>query len=211
VAGFLVVPGLSRAQQKIAYVDIAAIMKAIPDAQDAQRQLDGMVDGWQKELDRMQKDWQDKYNDYDKRKLILTDQGRANAEKDLQELERSILEFRDKKFGQNGELFAKEDELMKPIQNMVFDQVKVLAKELNYDYVLDKSGGVMMIFANEKYDLTNVVVERIKKALPPRATPGQAGPGGQQQPGSIPPGTGGQQPTPIRTDNPDKLPSDRPK
>ncbi len=215
LAAALIVPDGARAQQKIAYVDISAIMKAIPDAQDAQRQLDNMVDAWQKELDRMQKEWQDKYNDYDKRKLILTDQGRSNAERELQELERSILTFRDQKFGQNGELFTKEDELMKPIQNLVFEQVNQLAKELNYDYVLDKSGGVMMIFANEKFDLTNQVVERIKKALPPRSTPGQqttpaqTTPGQQGRPGAVTPD--GTQTIPMRAGGKDERPIDVPK
>lgn len=192
------------AQQKIAYVDIAAIMKALPDAQEAQRKLDALVDGWQKELDRMEKEWQDKFNDYDKRKLILTDQGRANAERELQDLDRTIAEFRDKKFGQNGELFSKEDALMKPIQDLVFDQVKQLAVELSYDYVLDKSGGVMIIYAKDAYDLTKQVIDRIEKTLPPRQVSGQqgqgqgnTGPGGQQQPPPrMPPGGTGDTGTP---------------
>jgi outer membrane protein len=178
-------PGL-RAQQKIAYVDIGQIMKSIPDAQEAQRKLDAMVDSWQKELDGLQKDWQQKFNDYDKRKLILTDQGRASAEKELRELDRKILDFRDKKFGQSGELFQKEDELMKPIQNLVFDQVKQFAVESGYDYVLDKSAGSMMIYGKESLDLTAKLIDRITKTLPARkvAGEGQQGQQGQQgQPG----------------------------
>jgi outer membrane protein len=174
------------AQQKIAYVDIAAIMKLLPDAQEAQRKLDITVESWQKELEALEKDWQQKFNDYDKRKLILTDQGRANAERELQELDRKIMDFRDKKFGQNGELFTKEDELMRPIQNIVFEQVKLLGVELGYDYVFDKSGGVMIIYAKESLDLTSKAVERITKILPARTLSGQ---GGQQgQPGQMPPG-----------------------
>ena len=180
-----------RAQQKIAYVDIAAIMKAIPDAQEAQRKLDVMVEGWQKELDALEKSWQQKFNDYDKRKLILTDQGRANAERELQELDRQIMDFRDKKFGQNGELFQKENELMQPVQNVVFEQVKQLAIELGYDYILDKSSGAMIIYGKESLDLTKQAVERITKLLPARTVSGEGGtqqgqPGTQSDPGSRP-------------------------
>jgi len=179
-----------QAQQKIAYVDIAAIMKALPEAQEAQRKLDVMVESWQKELQQLEDDWQDKFNDYDKRKLILTDQGRANTEKELQELDRRIANYRDTKFGQEGELFKKEDELMKPIQDLVFDQVRNLAMELGYDYVFDKSGGVMIIYAKESNDLTKQAIERIEKALPPRQISGQGNDGmgssGQQQPGNRP-------------------------
>lgn len=205
----------ARAQQKIAYVDVSAIMKALPDAQDAQRQLDQLVDKWQRELEDMQREWQDRFNDYDKRKLILTDQGRANAEKELQDLEKRIFEFREKKFGQSGELFTKEDELMRPIQNVVFDQVKNLAVELGYDYVLDKSGGVMIIYAKDAHDLTTKAIDRIKKTLPPRAVPGQTGmPGQTGQPGQtgMPGQTGGQRPPDVRPDGTvTPVPEDQPK
>ena len=152
-------------------------------AREAQRKLDALVDDWQKELGRMEKEWQEKFNDYDKRKLILTDQGRANAERELQDLDHRIAEFRDKKFGQSGELFSKEDELMKPIQDLVFDQVKMLAMELGYDYVLDKSGGVMIIYAKDSYDLTKQVIDRIEKTLPPRQISGQGQDNTRPQPG----------------------------
>lgn len=149
------------AQQKIAHVDIAAVMKALPEAQEAQRKLDALVNGWQQELDKLEKEWQNKYSDYDKRKLILTDQGRLNAEKELQDLDQQIIEFRDKKFGQNGELFQKENELMKPIQDLVFDTVNKLALEGGYDYVLDISGGVSILFAKDAWDLTQKVTDRL--------------------------------------------------
>lgn len=171
-AVLLLQPLQSQAQQKIAYVDITAIMKEIPEAQEAQRQLDVVVERWQKELQELEDEWQAKFNDYDKRKLILTDQGRANAEKNLQELDTRIMKFRDEKFGQNGDLFREEDRIMRPIQDLVFDQVKSLAMELGYDYVFDKSGGVMIIYAKDDYDLTKRAIERIKTTLPARQAPG---------------------------------------
>jgi len=163
------------AQQKMAYVDIATIMKEIPEAQEAQRQLDALVDTWQKELQDMENTWQAKFNDYDKRKLILTDQGRARAEKELQELDQRIMQYRDQKFGQNGELFREEDRIMRPIQDIVFDQVRNLGVEQGYDYVFDKSGGVMIIYAKDEYDLTKPAIERIKNFLPARQAPGEGG------------------------------------
>jgi len=191
----------AQAQQKIAYVDIATVMKALPDAQDAQKKLDAAVEKWQKELESMESSWQQKFNDYDKRKLILTDQGRVNAERELQDLDRKIMEFRDKKFGQNGELFTMENELMQPIQNLVFEQVELMAKDQGYDYVLDKSGGVSIIYAKESHDLTEKLIDRIKKLLPERKIsdqPGAQTPGGTQPPA----GTGGR-PTPTPTPSPD--------
>lgn len=193
------------AQQKIAYVDIAAVMKALPEAQEAQRQLDALVEGWQKELERIQNTWEKKFEDYDKRKLILTDQGRANAEKELRELDLKISAFRDQKFGQNGELFKKEDELMRPIQDLVYDQVNKLSLEEGYDLVFDKSGGAMIIYGKESLDLTKKLITRIEKALPPRkVSGGQETPG--QQPGQMPGQMPGQRPGQEPPQAPGQLP-----
>jgi outer membrane protein len=194
------------AQQKIAYVDIAAIMKDLPEAQEAQRILDAQVENWQQELQELEDEWQAKFNDYDKRKLILTDQGRAKAEKELQELDARIMQYRDQRFGQDGDLFKQEDQIMRPIQDLVFDQVKSLGIELGYDYVVDKSGGVMIIYANPELDLTKKALERIKTALPPRQISGQGGEQGQQGGQQGQPGRQGQQ---GRT-QPPPTPADRP-
>lgn len=150
------------AQSKIGWINSQAIMDKLPEAQEAQRQLDALVADWQSELSAMQTDWQKKYGDYDKKKLILTEQGRAAAEKELQELDRKIAEFRTKKFGQNGELFVKQNELMKPVQDKVFKAIRDVAKEEEYDYVFDKSGEILLMYTNEKYDLTQKVLDRLK-------------------------------------------------
>lgn len=198
------------AQQNIAYVDIGTILQELPEAQEAQRMLDAQVDKWQQELQAMEDEWQAKFNDYDKRKLILTDQGRARAEQELQELDARIMQYRDEKFGQDGELFKLEDQLMRPIQDLIFDQVKQLGVERGYDYVFDKSGGVMIIYAKDEYDLTKEAIERIKTALPPRQLSGE---GQQGQQGGGQQGQQGQGRT-TRTPPPprdaDMPPSDQP-
>jgi outer membrane protein len=151
----------SFAQQKIAWVNSSAIMEKLPEAQDAQRQIDNLVADWQGELAKMQNDWQRKYEEYDKKKLILTDQLRAQTEKDLQDLDKKIADYRNKKFGQNGELFNKQNELMKPVQNKVFKVVQDIAVEGDYDYVFDKSADIILMYSKDKYDLTSKVLERL--------------------------------------------------
>lgn len=160
--GLLFIPAFSFAQLKIAYVDSDAIMDNLPDAQDARQRLDGFVQEWQTELSKIEADWKTKYEDYEKRKLIMTDQTRAEMEAELMKLEKSIADYREKKFGTNGELFLKQDELMKPVQNRVFTAIKEIAKEDDYDYVFDRSGDVLLLFAKEKYDITPKVLARLK-------------------------------------------------
>lgn len=158
----MLVAGSAPAQSKIGYIYSETIMQTLPEAMDAQRSLDGMVAQWESELQKMQADWKKKFDDYDKKKLILTDQARADAEKDLRDLDQGIADFRNKKFGQNGELFQKQNEVMKPIQNKIFKVLEDIAKEDGFDYVFDRSGQILLLYANEKNDLTQKVLARMQ-------------------------------------------------
>ncbi len=149
-------------QNKIGHINSESIMQALPEAVDAQRSLDQMVAGWESELQKMQDDWKKKFDDYEKKKLILTDQARADQEKQLRELDQSIIDFRNRKFGQSGELFQKQNEVMKPVQNKLFQVLEELAKEEEYDYIIDKSGEILLLYANEKNDLTSKVLQRMQ-------------------------------------------------
>ena len=150
------------AQMKIGHVNSNAIMKQLPDAQDAQKQLDALTAQCQEDLNKMQSDWKRKFDEYDKRKLIMTEQRRSEAERELRELDQRIVDFRNQKFGQNGELFTKQNDLMKPVQDRVFKAIQDVAREDGYDYVFDRSGEILLMFANEKYDLTQKVMDRLK-------------------------------------------------
>jgi len=151
----------STAQSKIGWINSKTIMDKLPEALDAQHQIDNLVAEWQSDLAKMQNDWQKKYQEYDKKKLIMTDQLRVEAEKNLQDLDKKIVDYRNKKFGQNGELFVKQNEIMKPIQNKIFKVLQDLAKEDDYDYIFDKSGDTLLMYTNDKYDLTDKVIDRL--------------------------------------------------
>jgi outer membrane protein len=154
--------GLSYGQIKIGYVDSDAIMDKLPDAQDARQKLDVLVQEWQGELNKIENTWKTKYDDYEKRKLIMTDQSRAELEAELVKLEKQISDYREKKFGTNGEMFQKQDELMKPVQNKVFSAIKEVAQEEDYDYVFDRSGDILLLYAKDKYDITVKVLNKLK-------------------------------------------------
>jgi len=162
LASLLLITSNGFAQLKIAYVDSKAIMDNLPDAQDAKQKLDNLIKEWQTELDKMQNDYNVKLQDFQKRKLIMTDQTRNDMQTELDKMQSDINSYRQKKFGSNGEVFQKQDELMKPVQNKVFNVIQDIAKEEDYDYVLDKSGDVMILFAKDKYDITQQVLDRLK-------------------------------------------------
>ncbi len=154
-------PTLTWSQLKIGYVDSDTIMDNLPDVQDARQKLDAIIQDWQNELKKLENDWKTKYDDYEKRKLIMTEQTRAEVEAELVSLENKASDYREKKFGANGELFQKQDELMKPIQNKIFNVIQQIAVEDNLDFVFDRSGDIMMLYAKEEYDLTPRVLEKL--------------------------------------------------
>lgn len=162
IIAFAGLSSVTNAQLKIGYVDSDTIMDKLPDAQDAQQKLDAMIKEWQTELNTLEKEWKDKYDDYEKRKLIMSDQTRAEVESELVKLEEKMNDYRQKKFGVNGELFQKQDEVMKPIQNRVFDAIKKVAEEDDFDFVFDRSGDVLFLYAKDKYDITNLVLDKLK-------------------------------------------------
>ena len=162
ISFFLLVSVLTFAQLKIGYIDSDTIMENLPDAQDARQKLDALIQEWQSELNTKESEWKSKYDDYEKRKLIMTDQTRAELEQELIKLEQEIGEFREKKFGTNGELFQKQDELMKPVQNRIFTAIEETAQEEDYDYVFDRSGDIMLLYAKEEHDLTARILEKLK-------------------------------------------------
>ena len=158
----LVLSSATLAQLKIGYVDSETIMKKLPDAQDAQRKLDDLISGWRTELIKMQSDLKNKQADFEKKKLIMSEKIKKEKNDELNKLSRSIDLFRNKKFGVRGELFQKQNELMKPIQNKVFTAIKDVAEEEDLDFVFDRTSAVTMLYAKEKYDITSLVLEKLK-------------------------------------------------
>ncbi|MCZ7601679.1 MAG: OmpH family outer membrane protein [Melioribacteraceae bacterium] len=150
------------AQLKIGYVDSNTIMSKLPDATDAQARLDALIAEWQEELRKMEDEWQSKYNDYDQRKLIMSDQKRSETEKELVALETKITSYRQQKFGPTGDLFKKQTELMEPVQNKVFNVIQEVAEDLELDFVFDKSGDIIFLYTKPEHDITPLVLEKLE-------------------------------------------------
>lgn len=153
---------VSNAQLKIGYVDSDTIMDNFPDVADARQKLDALIQEWQIEVRKLESELKTKQDDYEKRKLIMTEQTSMEMMAEITKLQKDIADYRDKKFGANGELFQKQNELMKPIQNKVFTIIQQIATEEEMDYVFDRSGDILFLYAKPEYDLTAKVVERLK-------------------------------------------------
>ncbi len=150
------------AQAKIGYVDSKVIIENMQDAKDAQVNLDNLVSIWKSEIQQMNDSLVVIKDDYEKKKIILTENVKKQKEEGIKGLEIRITEFKLAKFGENGEYFQKQNELMKPVQDKMFKAIQDVAKEGDYDYVFDRSSQLMLLFMNEKYDLTQKVIKKLE-------------------------------------------------
>ncbi len=142
------------AQTKVGYIDSRKIIEAMQESKDAQTRLDNQVVEWQSELTKLQDSLKIIKDDYDKKKLILTDQLKTQFEGDIRRIDEAITNFKVQKFGENGEYFQKQVEFMKPVQDRIFLAIEKVAKEEGFDYVFDRSSEILLLYVNEKYDLT---------------------------------------------------------
>lgn len=158
-AGFA---GEATAQTKVGYIDSKRILDGMQDSRDAKARLDNLVVQWQSELKVLQDSLKLIEDDYEKKKLILTDQLRKDTELQIAGLQTSVTNFKVQKFGENGEYFQKQTEFMKPVQDRVFKAIETVAKDGGYDYVFDRSADIMLLYVNENYDLTAKVLKVIE-------------------------------------------------
>jgi outer membrane protein len=158
----LILIGAASGQQKIGYVDSKVILETLQDAKDAQTNLDNMMQKWQSELTNLNDSLMIMKDDYDKKKLILTDNVRKQKEEEIKAQEKKIGDFKQQKFGENGEYFQKQSELMKPVQDRVFKAIQDVAREGGYDFVIDRSTQLMLLYMNDKYDLTQKVIRKLE-------------------------------------------------
>ncbi len=154
--------GALNAQQKIGYVDSKVILETIQDAKDAQVNLDGFVNKWKVELQVINDSLLILKDDFDKKKLILTEKIKHQKEEEIKIQENKISDFKQQKFGENGEYFQKQTELMKPVQDRVFKAIQDVARDGGYDFVIDRSTQLMLLYMNDKYDLTQKVIKKLE-------------------------------------------------
>lgn len=150
------------AQQKIGYVDSKIIIESMQDAKDAQTNLDNIVGQWKAELKQYTDSLATMKDDYDKKKLVLTETAGKQREEDIKAIEKKIEDYKTLKFGDNGEYFQKQNELMKPVQDKVFKAIQDVAKDGDYDFVIDRSSQLLLLYMNDKYDLTQKVIKKLE-------------------------------------------------
>ncbi len=149
--------------QKIAIVDINQVLNSLTDYKKAQDDLDKIAQKWRGEIAQQQDVIKGLYNRYQAEQVLLNDTQRKQREEEIMNKEKEVREAQRVKFGSEGELFKRRQELVKPIQDKVYAAIERFANEKGYDLILDKSSSAGLIFANPTYDKTSQVVDLVKK------------------------------------------------
>ncbi|MEI9910083.1 MAG: OmpH family outer membrane protein [Bacteroidota bacterium] len=147
--------------QKYAIIDTRYILDKMPDYTKAQKQLDDIAIDWQKDIDSKQASLDKMYKDFEAEQVMLSDDLKKKREDQLFVKERELRDLQRKRFGFEGDLFKKRQELIKPIQDKVYNAVQKISVARGYDFVLDKSEGITIIFADPKLDKSEDVLKEL--------------------------------------------------
>ncbi len=147
--------------QRFAYVDTEYILENIPEYQAAEREIEQLSIEWQTEIENNFAEIDNLYRQYQAEAPLLPEEMKRQREDEIIRKEREAKELQMRRFGREGELFAKRQELLQPIQDRVFEAVEQIASRGNYAVIFDKAGGTAMIFTDVRYDLSDDVLQRL--------------------------------------------------
>ena len=148
---------------KVGIVDSEVILSQLPDYKTAQDKLNEIVKGWQSILDSLTTDYQMRLESYRKQEAMMTEDNKMKAQQELIKMEQDILGYRQKRFGQQGDIVLKQEELLAPIKKKIINMIEKVAKEEKITLVLDKAGDVVVLFSDPSFDITFKVLDRLKR------------------------------------------------
>ncbi len=166
VLAFLVLGFTSFGQTplKIGYVDSEVILTQFSESIKAQGDLDAVTNKWSAQLDSMTLAYQQSIADYQKQAETMTDVKKTEAQQKIVKMEQDIMEFRRAKFTQGtGEVYKKQEELFAPIKAKIYAAIDKVAKEETMQFVFDKSGDILLLYADSAFDITFKVLDRLKR------------------------------------------------
>lgn len=149
--------------QKYAFIDVEYILNQMPQYTEAQKQLNDLADKFQKEIETKYAAIAKKENELKQEEILLPPATKAQRLAEIDQLKQEAQLFQQQKFGVNGDLFAKRKELIEPIQNMIYKEVKKMSDEKGYDFVLDKGVNSNILFVDPKYDKSDYILKQLKQ------------------------------------------------
>lgn len=163
---FLILSFSSNAQkaQKIGYVDLEYILENIPEYMEAQKTINARAIGWQNDIEKQQKDIEALKAELNNEKALLTKALIEEKEEDIQIKELDVKNQQIAHFGTNGDLFFLRQQLVKPVQDIVYNAIQDIATKRKFDFVMDKSSALLMLYTNKEYDISELVLNSVTRS-----------------------------------------------
>ena len=150
---------ISTYAQKFAYVDSDYILSKMTEFAQAEEKIDDFSKEWQSEIELAYEEVEQMYRDYQSEQVLLTSEMKTKREEAIMEKEKSVQSLQQKYFGNNGDLYKKRQDLIKPIQDRIFDAVQQLAASNKYSIIFDASSDLIMLYSNPELDKSDKVLE----------------------------------------------------
>lgn len=160
VGGLVTAPG-AQAQQRIGYVDTEYILNQLPEYTSVQQKLEQLEQRWREEIQSQQERVETLEEEFEAREVLYTDEERQRKREAIQEARKKVEQLRKQYFGPDGRLYTRQQELMRPIQERVLSAVERVATEAGYDYVLDRKGETLFLFARDEHSLSDQVLREL--------------------------------------------------
>ncbi len=161
VLAALICCSLIASAQRYAVIDTRYILEKIPEYKEAEKKLQQVSEQWQKEIDDKQILLDKMYKNFEAEQFMLTDDLKKKREDELFNKEKEVRDLQKRRFGFEGDLFKERQKLIKPLQDRVYNAVQKIAVARGYDFILDKSEGITVIFADPKLDKSDDVLREI--------------------------------------------------
>lgn len=147
--------------QKYAYIDSEFILNKVPEYKEAKERLDKLAERWTKEIEERYVTIKQKKDNFLREESLLPDEERTKREEEIKKLESDAMEMQQTRFGVSGDYFQKRQELIKPIQDRIYEAMQAVASKRNYSFVFDKANQSNLVFADSKFDISDEVLREM--------------------------------------------------
>lgn len=147
--------------QKYAYIDSDFILSNLAEYTEAKDKLDKLAERWTKDIEQRYEILKQKKENFDREEVLLPSEERKKRMEEIEKLETEAMEMQKTRFGVTGDYFAKRQELIKPIQDRVYDAMQKVASKRSYSFVFDKANQSNLIYADDKYDISDEVLKEL--------------------------------------------------
>lgn len=162
ILSLLILLGTSFAySQKYAYIDSDFILENVPEYKDAKDKLDKLADRWTKEIEERYAQIKVKKDNFAREEVLLPTEERQKRKDEIDKLETEAMEMQKMRFGVKGDYFQKRQELVKPIQDKIFEAIQGVASKRNFSFVFDKANQSNLVYADPKMDISNEVLKEL--------------------------------------------------